>query len=281
MTVEEISKVINDCYKLGAVNVGITGGEPLEDERLLDIIKGLNPKKALINLSTTGLLLTKEIAIKLKKLKVDTVFISIDSPDPEEHDKERGIKGCFDKSVQALKIARDAGMIVTVNTVFTHDLISSGKYKELMNIVKENKASWNLIYPCFTGGWIKKYDHHDISEEDDKVIKEIEAGNKFARNDKSDNYVEYGCPAGVEKIFISQYGDVIPCACIPISFGNVLEEPIKNIWERMNKLPEFKERSKTCNVSLNKKFINKYLEPIKESDQHPVKLKEHPALSGK
>ncbi len=31
-----------------------------------------------------------------------------------------------------------------------------------------------------------------------------------------------GCPAGMEKIYITPYGDVIPCPFIHIGFGNIL-----------------------------------------------------------
>src|SRR3989338_8811970 len=202
LSVQQISDVTGDCYKLGAVNVGITGGEPLEDKRLFEVLRNIKPWRAVINISTTGLLLTEETARKLKRSKADAVFISIDSAAAEEHDKERGIKGCFDKAINALKIAKEAGLVVTVNTVFTHELISSGRYKQLMCLVKRYNASWNLIYPCFTGGWIKDYSFHGITSEDDKIIKQIEAQNMFARNDTSDNYLSYGCPAGVEKICI-------------------------------------------------------------------------------
>lgn len=279
LSVQDISRLVSDCYKLGAINIGITGGEPLEDSsRLFDILKVIKPWRAIVNVSTTGLLLTEEIACRLKRSRTDAVFISIDSASAEEHDKGMGISGCFDKSTRALKIAKEAGLIVTVNTVFTHELISSKRYKLLMDLVKRYNASWNLIYPCFTGGWIKDYSFHGITSEDDKIIKQIEAENIFARNDKSDNYLEYGCPAGVEKICITQYGDVIPCACVPISFGNVLEEPIEEIWNRMSSFPEFGNRSDVCNVSLNKDFIKKYLEPIKELNQFPMPIDKHPAF---
>lgn len=277
LTIDQISKLTNECYKLGAVNVGITGGEPLEDKRLFSIIKNIKPQQALINVSTTGLLLTKETALKLKKLGVDTVFISIDSPTPEEHDKERGVKGCFDKAVEAIENAKKAGLIITINTVFTHRLISSRKYIELNNLVKKHNASWNLIYPCITGGLIKS--QQDLDENDDLIIKQLERENIWTRNDKSDNYVKYGCPAGVEKIFITVYGDVMPCACIPISFGNVLNEPIEMIWGKMQKIPEFNDRSKVCNASLNKDFIKKFLEPLKGFKQFPVPIEKHPAFN--
>ncbi len=46
---------------------------------------------------------------------------------------------------------------------------------------------------------------------------------------------QYGCGAGVQHSYIDQVGDFRSCDFIYKSYGNVLEEPIGQIWERMHK----------------------------------------------
>ena len=42
-----------------------------------------------------------------------------------------------------------------------------------------------------------------------------------------------GCPAAVEKIYITPYGDVLPCTFNPISFGNLRRSELAGIWKEM------------------------------------------------
>jgi MoaA/NifB/PqqE/SkfB family radical SAM enzyme len=43
----------------------------------------------------------------------------------------------------------------------------------------------------------------------------------------------FGCGAGFHHLFIDAAGHVCPCDLTPLSFGNVAEEPLAEIWRRM------------------------------------------------
>ncbi len=43
----------------------------------------------------------------------------------------------------------------------------------------------------------------------------------------------FGCGAGYHHLFIDAAGEVCPCDLTPLSFGNVLHEPLAEIWRRM------------------------------------------------
>ena len=43
----------------------------------------------------------------------------------------------------------------------------------------------------------------------------------------------FGCAAGTRHLFIDSAGEVCPCDFTPLSFGNVTEESIDVIWDRM------------------------------------------------
>ena len=60
MTVEQIKKMWDEAYKLGAVHVNITGGEPLMRRDIVDVVKALKPKRTLVSIVTTGIFLTEE-----------------------------------------------------------------------------------------------------------------------------------------------------------------------------------------------------------------------------
>ncbi len=43
----------------------------------------------------------------------------------------------------------------------------------------------------------------------------------------------FGCNAGTKMIYIDAFGEVSPCVFAPMSFGNVRERPLAEIWSDM------------------------------------------------
>jgi MoaA/NifB/PqqE/SkfB family radical SAM enzyme len=84
------------------------------------------------------------------------------------------------------------------------------------------------------------------------------------------------CPGGREKLCISPYGEVIGCGMNYISFGNVLQEPLENIWERTCEWPPFKKRSKKCLIALDEEYLEEYLLPVAGYETLPVSIEQHP-----
>jgi MoaA/NifB/PqqE/SkfB family radical SAM enzyme len=81
-----------------------------------------------------------------------------------------------------------------------------------------------------------------LSEENVRTIFEIQkmcAGTKgypgvFAYDFfESEQY--YGCGAGFNYMFIDSQGNVCPCDFTMLSFGNILERPVKEIWEETSR----------------------------------------------
>ena len=103
LSVGQIKSIWGQAHKLGAVHVNITGGEPLLEKDLVRIIKYFKPYKTIITINTNGVLLNEKKIDELEKARVDIIKISIDSPLPQEHDKSRGYKGCFESAVSALR----------------------------------------------------------------------------------------------------------------------------------------------------------------------------------
>ncbi|MHA1376691.1 MAG: SPASM domain-containing protein, partial [Promethearchaeota archaeon] len=73
--------------------------------------------------------------------------------------------------------------------------------------------------------------------------------------------------------YISPYGDVQPCCFMPLTFGNIREEPLKTILERMWGHPMMCETwtKKECPM-LNEEFRSKYIETIPRKAKLPFKI---------
>jgi len=47
--------------------------------------------------------------------------------------------------------------------------------------------------------------------------------------------MHFGCTAGHKMIYIDSFGEVSPCVFIPMSFGNIRESSIVDIYDEMSK----------------------------------------------
>ena len=48
-----------------------------------------------------------------------------------------------------------------------------------------------------------------------------------------------GCACGTSYFYVSPYGDVMSCDFNHARFGNLLEEPLWRVWERLSTSPDF------------------------------------------
>lgn len=118
MTTTEIFAMIDELVTLGMRRFGINGGEPLLREDIGEIVSYAKKKNLFVTLFTNGSLVLKNID-KLKGL--DILLISLDGP-RDIHDAQR-FSGSFDKVMEAIKAAKEAGLKIWTNTVITrHNL---------------------------------------------------------------------------------------------------------------------------------------------------------------
>lgn len=87
--------------RLGSFFISLAGGEPLLRSDIVQIAQIIN-EYHLGFITTNGYLLTKELAQELYNAGIWGVSVSIDYIDPEKHDRRRGIKGAFNRAVDAL-----------------------------------------------------------------------------------------------------------------------------------------------------------------------------------
>lgn len=97
-------------------------------------------------------------------------------------------------------------------------------------------------------------------------IKKLNAKSPYIRTDFDANFVSWGCGALKEILYLTPYGDVLPCPFMHISFGNAKDEPIDVIRGRGLENEFFEGYHKKCLVAEDRDFIEKYL-----SKMHDVK----------
>jgi len=110
VTLEQARRAIDYLLDIGAGMVSLTGGEPLLNPDLPEIVRYARQKGLIVLSGTNGALLTPEAARELKSAGLNALWISYESNSPADFEKNRGIPGLHEKVQAGTKALRDCGL---------------------------------------------------------------------------------------------------------------------------------------------------------------------------
>jgi len=116
---DEILKIAGVAVSLGVSKLRLTGGEPLLDKHVSELLAGLSQLDGVDDLAlTTNGMLLRPVAQRLADAGLDRVTISLDSLDPDIFRKMSGNRGDIDKVLGGIKAAEEAGLTpIKINVV--------------------------------------------------------------------------------------------------------------------------------------------------------------------
>jgi MoaA/NifB/PqqE/SkfB family radical SAM enzyme len=256
----EIIKAIGDLKKLGVFWLGLTGGEPLLNKDIVEIIRSASDGCA-VKLFTTGCGLTEKLAEDMKKAGLYSVCVSLDSSKAEEHDKGRNYEGAYSTALKAVEIFRKAGVHTGVSAVLSKEMINRNDIETFLSFLDGlhiHEAWLSEAKPSVESYW--KSDMV-VTPAEKGLLKSIQE----ERNKKPGMTVNYlghfesgehfGCNAGNKMIYIDAFGETSPCVFIPMTFGNIKEVPVGKIWEEMRR--NFPSENK-CFIDSNYGILKKH-----------------------
>ncbi len=272
--IDQIKNTIVEAVSMGAYFIYLEGGEPLLHEDTLDLVHYVQSLRAIPIILTNGIGLTKSFVEKLKESGLIEITVSIDAPNPETHDEFRGLKGCFNKAIEGLKLCVDAGLMTGINTYATKDNILNGELEEIIRLGYAIGVDKVRIIDVIPSGQLLDHESIMLTEDDRTKLQKIV--DKY-RNRKPPIVFRYKkpenlCEAIHQCLHITPYGDVLPCGFMPIKFGNVTDKPLKKIWKKMLKSPIGKTKVKYCWMQEDD-FRKKYIRPIYNADEFPISHK--------
>ena len=269
MTIDEYVRVARQAMKLGCVNFSFQGGEPLVFRNLGEIIAACQPWCNVISVATNGTLLTDENLDRLRDYGVDILTVSLDSAIASEHDKFRGMDGTYAEVLRGISRAREKGFKITIGTVVTHQTLHSKGLSRLIEMTTSQKIITILILPVPAGNWDANLDIL-LDAADMAYINRLTARSRYLRTDFQANFGPVGCGAAKEILYLTPYGDVLPCPFFHITFGNVREDSVETIRRRMLALPRLRVYHDKCLVSEDREFIGKYLSRTFGAERTPI-----------
>jgi len=275
LSFEQVRLLADDCYRLGTYEVNFTGGEPLLSRDLEQLIPLFHPDSTFIGINTNGALLDQRRIRSLRDAGADLLKISLDSPVGCEHDDSRGIEGLYDHVIDVLKMTREIrGIRAHVCIVASRDVVQSGKLERSLELVKRHDATLGIIFPAATGGWSRRHEVLLDSASRASLARIAHDRAVFLQGNLGDG--QFLCPCGTREIYISCYGDVIPCPFIQIAFGNVKQERFDTIFRRMAAWKS-NERRDVCSSAEDPEFLERYVDSIADRPHNPVDFRDHPA----
>jgi len=232
--------VIAQIKSLGATIIGITGGEPLLRQDIVELVESIGDESSSI-IFTTGYNLDEQLCSKFFRAGLGCLAIGIESPDGGEHDKTRGVEGSFQLALRAIQMSLEAGIYTAISTVATREKLLKGQVQQLAELAtKYGVHEFRILEPIPTGG-LQGRQEESLSAEESKRLADFHK--QWNRKKKGPavvcfSYLEsdemFGCGAGFHHLFVDAVGNVCPCDLTPLSFGNVTEEPLSEIWARMS-----------------------------------------------
>jgi MoaA/NifB/PqqE/SkfB family radical SAM enzyme len=242
LSAKTVTDLIDQILEMGTTLVIFDGGEPALYEELPKLVRAVD-ERAISTLFTSGAGFTAELALQLKRAGLYAVNVSLDSPVAEEHDAMRGRLGVFQDAMQAVKNALSSGLFVNLYVVLRREnLHHIQEFHDLARRMGAHELTFFEVVP--TGRWSDRQGVALLKEDHARLASYVSRAGAPRIFSVPDAYRRFGCFAARSWMHITPAGDVYPCSCYPQTFGNIFEEPVKKIWQRMASFPY--QGSKSC-----------------------------------
>jgi MoaA/NifB/PqqE/SkfB family radical SAM enzyme len=259
LTLTEIKECIDRTIKQGCIIYNFLGGEPLLRKDIFQMIEYVKSRHAIAGLSTNGLLLNERIVSQLKASGLDVVQVDIESLNSKELDEIRGVKDCYDKIMKGINLLKKLGIKVILSTIMTKKNVSNGEIWKIVDLARKLDVFINVNCSAKVGSWGQTSESL-LTEKEEAVFHEIKTL-PHTRWAGSTNFLGEYCPCGTEKIYITAYGDVMPCGLVSVSYGNIHDTDFCQIWDKMFNSCSTRRKSKSCSAAFDPDTIkvNEYL----------------------
>lgn len=247
----KIDHILDELIKCQVTYVTITGGEPLLClDRMFYIISRLKELDIGIGLNTNLSLMTNSIAKKLKEKYHwgNTILTSLPGFTEEECDKITQVKGSLKKIENGIETCLFNNIPVGVNVVITKSNLNN--LNDLLDFLERHKVSvlalTRVVPPVYDSDNSnfrlskddvnKMVDFLRLVKEKYKIKVTSLCSLPLCLLDEEEDMELFStkCAAGIIACSINGItGEVTPCAHNDISYGNIYEKSLFDIWEKM------------------------------------------------
>lgn len=234
----------------------LTGGDPLERKDLYELIDEARRLQLTVSITPSATSrLTAEVLGRLKEHEIDSIGLSLDGSTAARHEAVRGVDGCFERTMSAIKAASDLGFPVQINTLIAQEtaddlpqiyellktlgimrwslffLISVGRGKMLQPLDPRQGERWmNWVFELSQTVPFQLKTTEAPSYRRVALERMKKAGLDSSQITQSSVYRGFRIRDGHGIVFVSHQGDVYPAGFLPLKAGNVRSEHLVDIY---------------------------------------------------
>ena len=262
LSTDEWLRVLEQGRQLGAVQLGLSGGEPLLRRDLETIVAHARQLGFYSNLITSGIGLTEKRIERLKSAGLDHIQVSFQAADPALNDSIASKGKAFAQKLKMAKKIKEEGYPMVLNFVITKQNIE--QLPEIMTLSCELQADYVELAMVQYYGWAYLNRQHLLPERQQLLAAEAsvnqfraelaqqpDAASKPQFLLVTPDYYETRpkpCMNGWGSTFlnIAPDGTALPChsaRILPIKFPNVKDHSLADIWHHSSAMNKFRGSS--------------------------------------
>lgn len=258
---EEGFRLLDAVRRFGRGLFVMTGGDPLKRPDIADLLAYAMDRGLITALSPSGTpLLTRDRLEPMVRAGLRTVSISVDGSTSAIHDAFRGVPGSFGWSEAGIRVAKDLGLEVQINTtVSRHNLTDLPAVADLVTRVGASRWSVFFLVPTGRGQatdmvsapegervlhWL--YDltktarfhvktteaqhYRRVAIERESAEQGITPAEVLERSRTAGGRFAPGVNSGNGFLFVSHRGDILPSGFLPMPAGNVRTDDLVRVY---------------------------------------------------
>lgn len=243
LTTAEWVSVLTQARKLGAAQLGFSGGEPLVRQDLEELVAEGRNLGFYTNLITSGVGMDEARVQRLKQAGLDHIQISFQASTHELNDWLAGSKKAFAQKVKMARAVKECGYPMVLNFVIHEQNVDY--VDKILQLSVELEADYVELANTQYYGWALQ-NRAQLMPSREQLQQAEEVTNEFRRTTDSDVEIYFvvpdyfedtpkPCMGGWGSVFLSVAPDgaALPCHAareLPIEFPNVKDMSIADIW---------------------------------------------------
>ncbi len=260
LSLRQYRELLEDLASLSALNLTLTGGEPLAHPQFYEIAGYARELGFVVRLKSNGHALNENVARRIcEEVDPFIIEVSLHGATPTAHDRQTRVPGSFERLVDNIRTMKALGLRVKANSVLT-----TWNENEVEAMLALCEA---LDIPLQIDPEVKPRDDGDMSplgitaSPDGLARYKRAVGRQIESDDPSadplDSFVESAnrekvrgtdkhCGAGSNTLTIDPYGNVLPCVQWRVPVGNLHERRVTEIWAESIILDDVRQTTKAA-----------------------------------
>jgi radical SAM protein len=264
LSTDEGKRLIDEIAAMQVPVFVLTGGDPIKRPDLFELIEHAVQVGLRVSLTPSATpLLTREAIHRLKQSGLARLAVSLDGSNAEVHDAFRGMSGSFERTMEAIDWANEAGLPVQINTTFSRRNVDD--FERIATLIgQKNITLWSVFFLVPTGRGrlddllsAEEFEAifaklHDLSRRAPFHIKTTEAqhyrryvlqqqvaerrkragaaSNAPKKVQDTIGRAPRGLNDGKGFVFVSHTGEVFPSGFLPFAGGSVRTDSLSRIY---------------------------------------------------